>query len=193
MSAQPNVERRLSPQEYLARERQAETKSEYIGGDVLAMAGGSPNHSRIASDVRRHLGNRLSNGPCEVFDSDLRVRVRQPGPYFYPDVSVVCGEATDDEDCLTNPAVLIEVLSPTTAGYDRGEKWVHYRQMESLEQYVLIAQTEPLVEHYVRLESGMWRFEELRGLERTLALPALGCDVPLAEVYRRVTFGPAEG
>ena len=189
MAAQSNVERRLTPQEYLARERQAQTKSEYIGGDILAMAGGSPNHSRIASDARRSLGNRLADKPCELFDSDLRVRVRRPGPYYYPDASVVCGEAIfDDEDCLTNPTVVIEVLSPTTAGYDRGEKWVHYRQMESLQQYVLIAQNEPLVEHYVRLESGVWRFEELRGLDKTLVLLALGCDLPLAEIYRRVRF-----
>ncbi len=193
MSAQPNVERRLTPQEYLERERSATTKSEYIGGDILAMAGGSPNHSRIANDVRRNLGNHLSTGPYEVFDSDLRVRVRRAGPYFYPDVSVTCGEAIfDDEDCLTNPVVLVEVLSPVTAGYDRGEKWVQYRQMESLREYVLIAQNEPLVEHYVRLESGMWRFEELRVLERTLNLPALGTDVPLAEMYRRVAFGPPQ-
>ena len=189
MATQPNVERRLTPQEYLERERAAETKSEYIGGDVLAMAGGSPEHNAIASDALIALGRRLLSGPCEAYNSDQRVRVRRPGPYFYPDASVVCGEATfDDEDCLTNPILIIEVLSPSTANYDRGEKFVHYRGMESLAEYVLIAQNEPLVEHYVRLESGIWRFEELRGQDKTLVLPALDCAIPLAEIYRRVEF-----
>lgn len=189
MSAQPSVERRLTPQEYLERERLAPTKSEYINGDVLAMAGGSPEHNAIASNALIALGRRLSEETCQALNSNQRVRVRRPGPYFYPNVSVVCGEATfDDEDCLTNPVLLVEVLSPSTAGYDRGEKWVHYRQMKSLAEYVLIAPGEPLVEHYVRQGSGGWHFEELRGLDKTLLLPTLDATVPLAEIYRRVRF-----
>src|SRR5438128_137657 len=133
----------IAPEEYLARERQAETKSEYYEGEIFAMAGGSEEHSLIATNVLIELGLQLRDRPCKIYNNDLRVQVDEEGPYTYPDVSVVCGEAkfVDAEvDTLLNPTVIVEVLSHTTEAWDRGGKFERYQQMPSLKAYVLIAQ-----------------------------------------------------
>ena len=182
----------VTPEEYLARERQAETKSEYIAGEILAMAGGKPDHNMIATDLARALGNRLetAGSACDVFNSDQRVRVADAGPFFYPDVTVVCGDPVfDGDDCLRNPALIVEVLSESTADYDRGEKFRHYRRLPSLRHYVLIEQDRMRVEHYRRREGVVW---EPAGVYEAptdrVALPDLDVELPLAEIYRRVTF-----
>jgi Uma2 family endonuclease len=173
----------VTPGEYLTRERQAETKSEYIAGEILAMAGGKPDHNMIATDLARALGNRLetAGSACGVFNSDQRVRVADAGPFFYPDVTVVCGDPVfDGDDCLRNPPLIVEVLSESTADYDRGEKFRHY---------VLIEQDRMRVEHYRRREGVVW---EPAGVYEApadrVALPDLDVELPLAEIYRRVTF-----
>jgi Uma2 family endonuclease len=123
---------RLTPDEYLAIERSAELKSEFCAGEMFAMAVASPPHVLITSNVNRELGTQLKKRPCRVYSSDLRVEVSQTGLYTYPDVVVVCGEQQfDDErgDTLLNPTLIVEVLSTTTAAYDRGDKFDHYRQM----------------------------------------------------------------
>lgn len=189
MSAAPQL--RLTPQEYLARERQAETKSEYYNGEIFAMAGGSEEHSLIATNVVTELGLQLRDRPCKVYNSDLRVQIDQEGPYTYPDVSVVCGEAqfADAEvDTLLNPTVVVEVLSPTTEAWDRGGKFEQYQQVASLQEYVLIAQDRPRVERYARQAEGEWLLTVVTGLDGRLTLASVECELRLAEVYRKVSF-----
>jgi Uma2 family endonuclease len=182
----------VTPAEYLAGERYADVKHEYIAGEVYAMAGASPEHSAIATDTRRALGNGLAvaGSSCEVYDSDLKVRVADAGPFFYPDATVVCDDPTFDPDgCLRSPVVLIEVLSEGTASYDRGEKFRQYRRIASLRHYVLIEQDRILVEHYERLENGIWGLVgEHSDPADAVVFADLGVTLPLAEIYRRVRF-----
>ena len=149
----------LTPQEYVARERRAEIKSEYLRGEVFAMSGASRKHNLIAGNVNRVLGEQLRERECEVYPGDMRVKVSPTGLYTYPDVTVACGEPEFEDaevDTLLNPRVIVEVLSPSTADYDRGRKFTHYRRLPSLREYVLISQECPLVEHYVRQGQDEW-------------------------------------
>jgi len=181
--------RRFTPEEYLTLERQAECKSEYIDGYVYAMGGGSPNHSRLKLDLGGIVRAQLLGGPCEPFDSDLMVRV-DPGRYTYPDLTVVCGEGLFEDDLLLNPTVIFEVLSPSTESSDRGEKWVRYRRMPSLQQFVLVSQKQPLVEVYTR-SGDVWTFTDARGLDASIHLETIGCTLELGEVYARISFEEA--
>jgi len=185
----------LTPQEYLSRERRAETKSEYLRGEMFAMSGASREHNLIATNVSAELQQQLRERPCEVYQADMRVKVSPTGLYTYPDVTVVCGEPQFEDaevDTLLNPTVLVEVLSPTTADYDRGGKFTHYRRLASLQEYVLISQDRPLVEHYVRRGADEWLLTEQRGLDEVLVLPSIGCQIPIAEIYRKVSLTPVE-
>jgi Uma2 family endonuclease len=182
-------------QEYLARERRAETKSEYRRGEVFAMAGASRKHSLIATNVAAELGQQLRERPCEVYQSDMRVRVSTTGLYTYPDVTVVCGEPEFEDaevDTLLNPRVLVEVLSATTADYDRGGKGLHYRQLPSLQEYLLVSQDRPLIEHYVRQGPDQWLLTEWRSLDDVVNLPSIDCRLPLTEIYSKVSFSDDE-
>jgi Uma2 family endonuclease len=186
----------LTPQEYLARERRAETKSEYLRGGVFAMSGASRKHNLVATNVAAELRQQLRDRECEVYQSDMRVKISSTGLYTYPDVTVVCGEPEfeDEEvDTLLNPKVIVEVLSPSTADYDRGGKFTHYRRLPSLREYVLISQDRPLVEHYVRQGQDEWLLTENSSLEEILVLPSLQCRLPLSEVYLKVRFPADEG
>ena len=186
----------LTPEEYLAMEREAETKSEYFNGEVYAMAGATVAHNQIVTNTVIALGNRLRDKPCRVFSSDMRVKVQSTGLYTYPDVVVVCGRAQLEDrrnDTLLNPTVLIEVLSPSTADYDRGTKFAHYRTLESLSDYLVIAQAEPLVEHYQRQPDNRWLLTTYATLDAVVTVPSLGCDLLLAEVYDKVDWSEAEG
>lgn len=182
----------VTPEEYLARERTALTKSEYIEGEILAMAGGKPAHNTLSMDTSLALGVHLANagGNCDVYNSDQKVRVDNAGPFFYPDVSVVCGEPTfDADDCLRNPALIVEVLSTSTADYDRGEKFRHYRRFPTMRHYLLIDQDQVRVEHYRHQEGIFWTLVgEYTRREDVISLPDMGIEIPLAEIYRRVTF-----
>lgn len=185
---------RVTPEEYLERERQADYKSEYWNGKIVAMAGGSEQHSLISVNISGELRARLKDKPCRTYSSDLRVRTTRTR-YFYPDISVVCGEpefADEAADMLTNPGVLVEVLSPSTEDKDRGLKFVFYQQIPMLTDYVLVSQDEPLIEHYARQGNDRWLLTNLRGLDAVLRLPSIGCELPLSEVYARVEFPPAE-
>ena len=185
MSSVP--EKRLSPEEYLAMERQAETKSEYDDGVVIAMAGASRRHNLIVAALLRSVGNRLSPA-CEVYPSDMKVRIQRPRRYFYPDASVACGtiEFEDGhEDILLNPLVVFEVLSDGTERDDRGRKFNAYQTISSLQEYVLISTDAYLVEHF-RRDGDQWRYSKAEGLEATLTLPAVSCEIPLREIYDRV-------
>ena len=185
----------LTPQEYLARERQAETKSEYLRGEVFAMSGASREHNLIAGNVNRELTQQLRERECEVYQGDMRVNVSPTGLYTYPDLTVVCGEPAFEDaevDTLLNPRVLVEVLSPSTADYDRGRKFIHYRRLPSLHEYVLISQHRPLVEHYVRQGQDEWLLTEQSSLQDTLVLPSIQCQLPLSEIYLKVRFASAD-
>jgi Uma2 family endonuclease len=185
----------LTPQEYLERERRAETKSEYLRGEMFAMTGASREHNLISGNIAGELRQQLRNRECEVYQSDMRVKVDPTGLYTYPDVVIVCGEPQfEDAECdtLLNPTVLVEVLSPSTADYDRGRKFTHYRSLPSLQEYLLISQERPLVEHYIRRDADAWMLTDERLLECVLELPSIDCRLPMTEVYLKVHF-PSEG
>jgi len=185
---------RYTPAEYLALERKADFKSEYYKGHITAMAGASREHNVIAGNLFRKIGNQLEGRPRESYISDMRVFIERTGLYTYPDVVVVCGEAQfedDERDTLLNPTMIAEVLSPTTESYDRGKKFGHYRQLNSLREYVLVAQDEVLVEHYIR-QGDHWVLTEFRNLDDRLRLTSIDCEVSLREIYARVEFGTEE-
>jgi Uma2 family endonuclease len=190
------VERYITPAEYLEAERDAFEKSEYFNGRIYAMPGSSANHNRLASNAIFLLMEQLAARPCDVFSSDMRVKVEANGLYTYPDVSVVCDEPQIERiagvETLLNPAVLIEilseVLSESTAQYDRGTKWLLYRDLPTLRHYVLIGQDEYRVEHYARQPDGRWLFSEARGVEESIELESIGCRLPLDRLYARVKF-----
>ena len=178
----------LTPEEYLAFERKATTKHEYLNGQIVAMSGASFAHNFITANVAIHLGIQLMDGECRVVTNDMRVKAIQTESYFYPDVVVVCGEprAEDDAfDTLLNPTLIVEILSPSTETYDRGEKFEHYQQIASLQEYILVSQDKIHVEHY-RREETEWLRTEFRGLEEVLSLLSVGCELRLQDVYRRV-------
>lgn len=186
------VTQRVSVEEYLAQERRSEIRHEYLDGEVFAMTGASVRHNRIVLDTGASLQKRLAGSDCEAFASDLRVKVSASGLYTYPDLVVVCGELElEDEhvDTLLNPTLIVEVLSPSTADYDRGGKFAHYRSIPSLQEYLVLAQDRVHAEHYRRQE-GNWVLAETDDRQAVLELAAIGCQLPLAEVYERAL--PAE-
>ena len=181
-----------TPQEYLVLERAAEFKSEYLRGEIFAMSGVARQHSLTASNLIGEARGQLREKPCEVHGSDLRVKVSPTGLYTYPDVTIACGELQFDDqfrDTLLNPKVIFEVLSDSTEAYDRGKKFDHYRQIPSLTEYVLVSQTEPLIERFVRQADGSWRLTVFKGLEAVLDLETVPCRLKLADVYFKVSFG----
>lgn len=181
----------LTPEEYLAIERAAEYKSEYFGGEMFALAGAGLQHNRIAANLMRSLGNLLWDGPREAFGSDMRVKVNAFDKYTYPDAVVGCGELHFEggrQDTLLNPLVIIEVLSPSTEAYDRGIKFEHYRRIESLREYVLVAQDRAYIERYQRIDDGRWVISYFHGLDSTLPLESISCDLPLVDIYHKVDF-----
>jgi Uma2 family endonuclease len=185
------VKRLLSPQEYLAFERQAKTKNEYYAGEVFAMAGASRRHVKITVNTIVSLAAQLKERPCEVFTGDMRVKVSATGLYTYPDVAIVCGKPRFDdeqEDTLLNPTVIVEVLSKSTETYDRTEKFAHYRNLESLTDYLLIDQESPHIEQYTRRSDGSWSFSDGIGLDQGITIDSIQCRLSLAEVYDKVDF-----
>jgi Uma2 family endonuclease len=183
--------KRYTPTEYLALERQAECKSQYFDGEIFAMAGATRRHNLIAMNVGRELSVQVRGRPCEAYPSEMRVKVSPTGLYTYPDVVVVCGEPRfedNHEDTLLNPTLIVEVLSPSTEDYDRGRKFAHYRQIDSLAEYLLVAQERRHVERYRRQESGEWLLWETDRPDDTVALSSIGCELALVEVYDKVTF-----
>ncbi|MDQ2807752.1 MAG: Uma2 family endonuclease [Chloroflexota bacterium] len=188
MSAQP--QHYYTPEEYLALERAAAYKSEYLAGEIFAMAGASPRHSSIAANLIRLLGNAFQGQPCRVYGSDMRVRVEETELYTYPDVVAVCGPPKFGgvhQDTLLNPTVIFEILSPSTEGYDRGKKFANYRQIPTLTDYVLVAQDEVRIEHFTRQGHG-WFLTTVSALDRTLPITSIDSDLPLVAVYQNVEF-----
>ena len=181
----------VTAEEYLARERRAETKSEYLDGRIVAMAGASRTHNFIVGDVFGELREQLRGTPCELFASDMRVRIPATGRYVYPDVVVACGDIQFEDaavDTLLTPVVIVEVLSPATEAYDRGEKFAHYRTLPSLQEYVLVGADRPSVEHYLR-QGEQWLLTAVTDLDGVVQLPTIGCALRLRDIYQRVPFG----
>ncbi len=188
------VLRPITLAEYEARERTSLTKSEYYRGEMFAMAGGSPEHSLVATNFTREAGNQLKGKPCIPYNSDLRNKVEASGLYTYPDASIVCGPPQIDTEVtgtVLNPSVVVEVLSESTESYDRGKKSSHYRRIESLRELILISPNEPLVEMYARRTDETWSFIEHRAITDTLVVESIGISIPLSELYRNVAFKPA--
>ncbi len=184
--------RRLSPEEYLAHERTAETRSEYHAGEAFAMSGASLRHNRVVSNLMYALTTQLRNRDCDVLANDMRVRVPDSDSYVYPDVVVVCGEPRFEDgelDTLLNPTLLVEVLSPSTADYDRGGKLEIYRTIGSLAEVLVLAQDRAHAEHWVRQPGGHWLFEEAGTTGAVLRLGSIGCELKLADAYHRVLDG----
>lgn len=179
-----------TPEEYLALERNAEFKSEYLDGRIVAMSGVTFAHGSIVLNMGAALHSRLRGGPCRAVASDLRVQIEGGRRYTYPDLVAVCGEPRFIDgmlDTLMNPALVVEVLSPTTEAYDRGEKFLHYRTIESLQEYVLVAQDRVLVERFVR-SGEFWTLSTFTDLDQSLELASVGCAIPVREIYENVTL-----
>jgi len=187
MSSLPEF--RLSPDEYLTRERTADCRSEYIDGYVVAMAGGSEAHNVIVGNLVTLLNIHLRDRPCRVFPSDMKVHRIDSKRYFYPDVTVVCGESQfidDKKDVLLNPLLLIEVLSDDTENFDRGTKFTSYLRLDSLMEYVLMSQNAPVIEHYSRREAGDWLYSRIEGLDQTFTFTSVGLIAQMADIFNKV-------
>lgn len=188
MPLQPKTS--LTPEEYLEMERKAEFKSEYFYGEIYPMmASASPQHVLIVTNVVSELRSQLKNQPCMVYSSDLRIQVSKTGLFTYPDIVVVCGSPTfvdEHNDTLTNPVLIVEVLSKSTKDYDRGEKFEHYRTLDSFKEYLLIAQDKHHVERYVRQTNHSWLFSETNDKNDTVELKSIQCHLALNEIYDKV-------
>lgn len=196
--------RRLTLQEYLAIDEASEIRHEFLDGEIFAMSGATFWHTLIKDNLSRSLGNKLAANDandCYVLTSDQRVKVSATGLYTYPDILICCGGPVFDEEIrntLVNPRVLIEVLSESTERYDRGAKFGHYRQLASVQEYLLIAQDRPCVERFIRQAAGggksaaadNWLLTAVTDLAAAVEITSVGVTVPLADIYERVEFPP---
>ncbi len=195
MSAEP--QQRVTVEEYLALERDSETRHEYLGGEIFAMSGASREHNLIGTNIVGAFHPQLKRHGCEQYANDMRVWIPSAGLYTYPDVVVVCDPPRfedDERETLLNPTLIVEVLSRSTEDYDRGRKFAYYRSIPSLQVYVLVAQDRAHVEVFTRQPDDRWVLWETDDLDATLELPEIGATLKVAEIYDRVpgSGGPAE-
>jgi Uma2 family endonuclease len=192
MSAQPQLQRKYTIEEYCELLLNSDDRFKYFDGEIVSMAGGKIAHGRIAVDLARLIGNLLEDRSCEVFDGDTAIKTMLAPPFRYPDASVICGEVQFENingiDTLLNPIFICEVLSPRTENYDQGEKFLVYQALESFREYLLISQIRPHVTRYQRRPDGQWLRSDIIGLESTVRLDSLGITLPLSQIYRRVNF-----
>lgn len=189
------VQTYLSPEEYITLERKAiptydTVRSEYVNGKIVAMSGANRAHNLITGNILAVIYFHLKASGCETYANEMRVSTPSTSSYFYPDVVVVCDEPrfeNDVFDTLLNPIVLVEVLSPSTEAYDRGEKLSHYQQLQSLKEYILVSQDRVYVERYLRKQDE-WGYTSFRDLDDVLPIASIQCELPLQEIYERVTF-----
>ncbi len=182
----------LTPEEYLALERKATIKSEYLNGQMYAMSGATRAHNLVCGNVFGELRNQLKESACEVYSNDMRLKVNSAGLYTYPDVLVVCDEPRfedDSFDTLLNPTALLEILSPSTEAYDRGAKFGYYRQLDSMQEYTLVSQDCMRVEHYLR-QGSQWILTEFSNPGDVMHLTSINCELSLREIYAKVEFPP---
>lgn len=186
---------KLTPEEYLALERTAEYKSEYVAGELFAMAGASERHVSIVANTMYLLVGQLKGRPCKAYSTDMRLKVSPTGLYTYPDIIVVCGTpvfADEQKDTLLNPIVLIEVLSESTEAYDRGKKFDHYRTLASVSDYLLISQDQHTIEHFVRQPDNRWLFSAHADLDDIVEVASIACTLQLRDVYDKVELAGNE-
>jgi len=191
MTAQPAPF--ITEEDYLQRERAATLKHEYYRGQIYVLAGASEAHNLIAMNIAALLRSSVRGSSCRAYPSDMRIKVEQTGLHTYPDFSVVCGppQFTDPNrrDTLTNPNLIIEILSPSTESYDRGEKFQHYRTISTLQEYLLVAQHQYRIERFVRSAQNEWLLSDITGIEASLPLTRLQTELTLAAIYEQVELG----
>lgn len=181
----------MTAEAYLSFERNSPDKHEYYKGEIFAMSGASRKHNKIDSNLRTAIGNWLKGKKCNVYGSNLRVSVKTESLYAYPDIVVVCGEElyTDNEfDTLTNPTLIIEILSPSTAAYDKGLKFELYRALPDLKEYILIDSNKIHVTQYKKNDDGTWLLKEYKNISDTLTLAAIQMPLPLKDCYEGIDF-----
>lgn len=190
MSSVAAADTYITPETYIASERRAKVKSEYIHGEIFAMSGASNAHNIITVEITTELNVQLRPRGCFVYSGDMRVKTSRTGSYFYPDVAVVCDKPRFEDnafDTLLNPILIVEVLSPPTETYDRGEKFAHYQELASLREYILVSQDRIHVEHF-RLTEMQWVCKAFHAPEDVLSLDTIECQLPLRDIYTRITF-----
>jgi len=194
MTAAPKL--KYTIEEYLDLLHESEERLEYFDGEIVSMSGGKKSHNRATRNISRKLGELLDGKSCEVFDGNQAVKTPTAPPFRFPDTSAVCGEATFDDmrghDVLTNPILIVEVLSRSTKGYDRDAKFLAYQAIESFREYLLVAQESPHVIQYVRQPDAKWLRTDIIGLESEVRLESVGVSLPLSDIYRMVEFPPSE-
>jgi Uma2 family endonuclease len=181
---------KLTAEQYLAMDRAAEFKSEYFDGEMFAMSGGSMRHADLQSNIQGELYTALRDGECRVYGPDFRVQISSQ-MYTYPDISVVCGKpilADDRQDVLLNPVVIFEVLSPSTERYDRGLKLQRYRTISTLQDYILVDQSQIRIERYTRQENNLWTLRDYEGLDGEFTIGSIGVSLTMRRIYDRVEF-----
>ena len=184
------AEKYITPEEYLTAERSAKVKSEYIYGEIFAMSGASNAHNLITLDVATELNLQLRGSSCLVYSNDMRVKTKPTGSYFYPDVVVVCDKPRFEDnvfDTLLNPILIVEVLSPSTEAFDRGEKFAHYQELVSLREYILVSQDRMHVEQH-RLIEAQWVRNKFEAPEDVLKFNSIQCELTLRDIYTRISF-----
>ena len=182
--------KKYTPEEYLALEEKAEFRSEYDNGEIVAMSGGSFNHAQIIANLGRNIGNKISSD-CSALTSDMKVRVENYRKFYYPDVLIICGRPAFYEtrnDTITNPVLIVEVLSDSTEAKDRGEKLLAYRTLESLQEYVLVSQSRPIVEQYTKTADVSWIHRARIGLRSAVRFESVDIELNLEDIYQRVEF-----
>lgn len=180
----------MTYEEYLAWESTQEMRHEFCDGEVIAMAGGSRNHNRVSLNFSKILDNALADRSCEVYIADVKVQVQPRRKYFYPDVVVTCDERDrHDAQVVSFPCLIIEVISPSTEGFDRGFKFSQYRSFETLQEYVLVQVEQPIVEVFQRNDQGQWVFFEY-GIGDQLFLKSVNVELAISDLYRQIQFAP---
>ena len=193
MAGQVQTQSWISPEDYLNIERRATYRSEYLNGEMFAMAGATRQHNRISSNLVSEINQYIKSRDCNVYSSDLRVHVPSTGYFTYPDIVITCGkeEFTDvHNDILVNPLVIMEILSDSTASIDRGKKFEQYRELVSLMEYLLIDQATPHIEQYILHDSQEWRYHDIRGIDEHVTIQAIDCTLSLRDIYHKVDLLP---
>lgn len=194
MTAQPQEKKLMTPAEYLEMERTSlDIKHEFYGGEVFAMVGAGRNHNRINVNLTKKLGINFetNSAHCEVFSNDMRVKIENG--YVYPDLVISCGNAEfeDNEfDTLTNPVVIIEILSDSTEAFDRGDKFEYYKAIPTLQEYILVSPKKIWVGQFIRKDGGKWEYGSYQGADHIFKIESINCQLPLSELYLNVEFDP---
>lgn len=188
----PAVDKTYSLKEYIELELGSEERLEFYNGYIWSMAGASPDHETIVVNMSMALNNTLRNRSCRTFSSNLRLKVPEYPPYRYPDLSALCGEPIYEEieglKMLVNPNLIVEVLSKSTAEFDRGDKFSYYKSIESFSEYLLIAQNKPNVIHYIKQDEKTWLQREYNDIEESIYLESLDCEISLEDIYLNIEF-----